>query len=707
MIPVKTIKFVTYLFVFLVFFSSVGVISASVNKKPLSYPIRDALSASSCLANPGTVNIDGIIPEPSIQSAVAAASNGDYICVGAGNYPVNLNISGKYITIESSAGASFTTLSSASGGPVIVWQNVPYTGGLQAYLIGFTITGGNSNSSTSGQAGGLTLANGADVQVRNCDITGNSSSNYGGGVIVDNSSPVFANDEFSYNSSSQGGGAMLIVNYSYPTIFQTGFNYNSAAGGGAVWADSYSAPVFVEDNFSNNSALSTGGAIGERIGVSGVIQNNNFSNNSSAYGGAIDLEVDGMGPQILDNTFSYNSALTNQSEPGSGFGGAISAYNSTNAQISGNNFLGNVATQGGGAIVISESSNVSVSDNNFYQNYLSLAGQGEGGAIYVSSAQAYVSNNCFTQNKAGAGGAVVAEVGAAVNSSYNTMVSNAATYGADGYPGGIRVRQGASSFESYEDLIANSSGSAIEVDSNPIGSYYNDDLYSSSSGAILVELNGSSYTTVSSLPSAYFHSTISVAPNFITTPSAQIGSCQISNRSQVANAGVLPPNPSDLLPVYRFYSAINHTHFFTQSMPERDSVLDLQPVGGFRYEAIAWYAYTQPTTITINGVNYSTIPVARYREVANPGIHFFSVYPPEEALLSPSQWIEETPNAFYVFPPYTPGMLNVCRFDYIGTADHFYTASPSECAALQTIPSLTAVWKFEGMAFSVPNVPIS
>jgi hypothetical protein len=670
---------------------------------PKVYKLNNLSQAvSACIANPGTINIDGLYPEPDIQTAINNAQNGDTVCVGPGTYYVNLSVYGKYIDLESSGGASQTTLSSASGGPVLVWQDVPFTGYYQAYLIGFTITGGSSNSNTNGQAGGLTLANGADVQVRNSNITGNSSTNYGGGIIVYQSSPVFANDEISHNSSSQGGGGALVVSNSNPCFFQTNFDYNSAGSGGAVWADSNSAPVFVEDEFGNNFALSAGGAIGERIGVAGVIEDNSFNNDSAPYGGAIDLETSGNGPQIIGNVFYNDSALTSSSDPSSGFGGAISAYNSSSSLVEDNSFQNDQATQGGGAIVVSENANLTIVNNTFYADVMSQPGQGEGGGLYVSYGSASVSDNCFVSDKAGAGGAVVGELNSTINLSNNTLINDVATLNANGYPGGIRLRQGASSLTSSYDLIANSTGSDIEIDGSPVGSYSNDDITSATAGADLVQIGSTSYTNVSSLPSSNFKSIINVQPQFVSTPGPQVGSCVASNTSALNGAGVQPQYPSNLLPVYRFFSAQNHTHFFTQSQSERDSVLDIQPVAGFNYEAIAWWAYTSPTSVTINGTQYSTVPVARYREVANPGIHFFTISPTEEATLSPNDWIEETPSAFYVFPPYTPGMQNVCRFNLIGTSDHFWTANPVECYMMQNNPSISQYWYFEGMAFSVP-----
>jgi hypothetical protein len=55
-----------------------------------------------------TINVPA--DQPTIQSAINAASNGDTVVVAPGTYTENINFLGKAITVESSKGAKVTTI---------------------------------------------------------------------------------------------------------------------------------------------------------------------------------------------------------------------------------------------------------------------------------------------------------------------------------------------------------------------------------------------------------------------------------------------------------------------------------------------------------------------------------------------------------------------------------------------------------------------
>ena len=48
--------------------------------------------------------------------------------------------------------------------------------------------------------------------------------------------------------------------------------------------------------------------------------------------------------------------------------------------------------------------------------------------------------------------------------------------------------------------------------------------------------------------------------------------------------------PDNALPVYRFWSPVLESHFYTMDETERDKLIDLYP-HVWTYECIAWYAY--------------------------------------------------------------------------------------------------------------------
>jgi len=56
---------------------------------------------------------------------------------------------------------------------------------------------------------------------------------------------------------------------------------------------------------------------------------------------------------------------------------------------------------------------------------------------------------------------------------------------------------------------------------------------------------------------------------------------------------VFSQNLSGLVPIYRFYSRNNNTHFYTQSLMEKEYIIKTYPFKEWAYEGIAWYVPTK------------------------------------------------------------------------------------------------------------------
>lgn len=242
--------------------------------------------------------------------------------------------------------------------------------GANTVLDGFTITGGNANSSDFAMTAPL-----------------------GGGLVCSGShtgyacSPSLSNLRFIGNRADFSGGAV----------------YNDGIAHGA------SSPTFTNVTFSGNFASAVGGAV-YNSGVSGVsspsFTNVTFSNNRAGKGGAIyndgtaDLYDDGPGdssPTFSNVTFSGNSATDS--------GGAIysdGTGGASNPTFDGATFSGNTATNNGGAICLSSSPAV-LNNVTFNGN----VANSYGGAIFDTSATLKLTNATFSANKTyGWGGAI-------------------------------------------------------------------------------------------------------------------------------------------------------------------------------------------------------------------------------------------------------------------------------------------------------------
>jgi len=75
--------------------------------------------------------------------------------------------------------------------------------------------------------------------------------------------------------------------------------------------------------------------------------------------------------------------------------------------------------------------------------------------------------------------------------------------------------------------------------------------------------------------------------------------------------------PKEASPVYRFWSSINKAHFFTINEAEKDMIIANYPEENWKYGGIAWYAYKA------SDAPEGTIPVYRFYSALNK-THFFT-----------------------------------------------------------------------------------
>ncbi|MDO8847067.1 MAG: hypothetical protein Q7W51_01585 [Coriobacteriia bacterium] len=140
-------------------------------------------------------------------------------------------------------------------------------------------------------------------------------------------------------------------------------------------------------------------------------------------------------------------------------------------------------------------------------------------------------------------------------------------------------------------------------------------------------------------------------------------------------------------PVFRFFNKLNMTHFFTDSIAERDHVIATWP-GVYDYEGIAYY--TSPNT--------DLQPLYRFYNTRSNS-HFYTASADER-----SRVIATWPTIFnYDGPTYRVsagpdyGRSPVYRFYNVRNGSHFYTASLDE--ANHVIVTWPDVYQFEGPAF--------
>ena len=698
----------------------------------------------------------------SIQAAVSAASNGSCILVAPGTYGANVLINGKYVELKASAAdPAQTVLDGGQVGAVVVFQNVPYDPTIPylpvARISGFTIQNGRS---VPGQAGGITLANQADVVVTNNIIRNNVGGVDGGGILVYNRShATIVNNTITGNSVPRFGAGIMVNGDgsadggSHPVISHNTISGNVATGasvagggasGGGILVARNSSPHIVGNVLSGNSAPFAGGAISLLDGMSGYVADNTITGNAATYGGGIHIETYGSSLAVVNNTISNNQATYSAAFQG-GFGGGISVYAQSQPTILQNVNSGNTATYGGGGIVVAEGASAVIRANTISGNVVngdpasSPIGPPPGGGIYVSQAVASIVNNVIAGNSSGFGGGIGLLGGGptTVTIENNTIVKNVATTtagsGTGRVGGGLFVPVNGNGTPATNTVVRNNifdlnTGFQI-FEAFSGGATYQNNLVNDFSDGMYFNYNSHAVHTIGT-----FNATVAGGANVSGNPgfvNAAGNDFRLTSGSAAIDQGTASGAPPDDLlnldrpagagvdigayeftsqtvaksPLYRFFSRTNSVHFYTQSKGERDAVLELYPYMVWRFEGIAYQTY--PTA------KAQTVPIHRFFSYTY-GSHFYTVslcemytdcqvHPPgaPQARYPDNVWHYEGV-AFYVYPTAVAGATAVYRFHSPVTGHHFYTNNEAEKNGLIANPG-PAQWNFEGAAWYVPG----
>jgi hypothetical protein len=145
-------------------------------------------------------------------------------------------------------------------------------------------------------------------------------------------------------------------------------------------------------------------------------------------------------------------------------------------------------------------------------------------------------------------------------------------------------------------------------------------------------------------------------------------------------------------PVYRFWSDKNGAHFYTASEEERDRVILTYPPETWRYERVAWCADVSQKD--------DSLPVYRFWSDKYSS-HFYTISEDEKnriiSTYPPEVWKYEK-IAWYAYTFQKSGTIPVYRFWNDRTQTYFYTSSEEEKNyVIANYPS--TVWRYDGIAW--------
>ncbi|HLO41315.1 MAG TPA: right-handed parallel beta-helix repeat-containing protein [Phycisphaerales bacterium] len=302
--------------------------------------------------------------QPTIQSAINAASPGDVILVSPGTYTEQINLLGKPLTLRGIGGV---------GGVVIDGNGLPgavvlfASGETSATIMeNFTITGAKGSA-------GATAA----------------------GVRILQASPTLRRLVIQDNDAGQGGsGGGIYVRGGAPVISQTVFASNTALFGGGFASESSHATLtecIFEDNLSWN-----GGGAAFFTGGKAIIRDSWFtSNRSQNLGGAIHVnqaQMDIRRINVRDNGWFEDQPNGTRVYYTVGGGGIYTR--SASGTVAESLFAGNVGAFGGGIYVATYGSSPT------FINCIVAENDGQGG-IYCNDSRPRFINNTVISNTFG------------------------------------------------------------------------------------------------------------------------------------------------------------------------------------------------------------------------------------------------------------------------------------------------------------------
>lgn len=205
----------------------------------------------------------------------------------------------------------------------------------------------------------------------------------------------------------------------------------------------------------------------------------------------------------------------------------------------------------------------------------------------------------------------------------------------------------------------------------------------------------------SSDPNAVMYATVGQANRNLNA--SDIAGIQFLYGTAAAPTAAPPPAPAPVLPavinltddtvaVYRFFDQSHGTQFLTASVTERNAVITTRP--DLVYEGLGMGA------ISPNAGDAEAVPVYRFFSTGN-GSHFFTASAAEAGQIAatrPDLVQEQT--SFDEHATQQAGDVPVYRFLDASTGTHFFTNSPAEQSAIAaTRPDLVN----EGVAFYAPS----
>lgn len=584
----------------------------------------------------------------SLQAAVEAARNGDVIVLSEGRYSTddyrNIAIRGKAITIRSRdpndpavvAGTILDCQGSTTRGRRAF--EVGPGQGTRLTIMGLTIVNGYSNVS-----GGSILCEQAEFRAYNCTFSGNRVQWWGGALLFRESRASLEGCTFLSNASDASRGGAIFCETSVLTIDDCLFQSNTGGG-----VESHDSDLTLTRCIFQQNTSQIGGGIQSRTNTDPqklsklTLSRCTFAGNAAqTLGGALYLyEV----PATIDAcTFTANTAATD--------GGAIVSYRA-NPVITDCILAGNKAQGAGGAVMTLFGGRPKIIHCTLVANLAS-----RGGALASKGQSHTVVSHCILWDNAAAQGATVH---LALNE-WTAIQTSSATVEYSNVQNG---RNG-----TFREPGCTLNWSAGNLDAEPRFTGPTHDDYHLSPDSPCIDAGNPEYDLASN-------------PTDLDGSSRKFGAAVDLGAHEYRGFGA----------VYHFRSLVGDRHFYTLSAAEREKLTTIPPAL-WVFEDIAYYAFHEPIQENLHPVYRFWSPVLE--------THFWTIHEEERLFLEqeyPDIWVFEGV-AFYAFPQTLQPLdaLPVYRFWSGRFGRHFYTID--EAVKNEMLRNESDQWEYEGPAW--------
>ncbi|MCC6456773.1 MAG: right-handed parallel beta-helix repeat-containing protein [Caldilineaceae bacterium] len=455
---------------------------------------------------------DYLAPCPSLQTAIDAASDGDFIKMAGGSYSGTRSDDGrihyarilKGVTIEggyfprtdnnSVTDKSYTLhdwedphplesptiIDVAEQGRIFfISGNITPTFSNLTLRRGNALAQGDGPAGSPGGAGGAIYVDGASPIFKNI-VVEDSRAHFGSGFYLRHAGGSYTGLTVRENGTgvSIGRGGGFYIEGGQPTIQGITIQSNLAITGAGVYLDN-SAATLTQNSIQGNGDSSTldGGGI-YIVGGATTILTNTVTSNQAQHGGG--LRLHNSNATVRGNSIDNNRAGSAPTPAGQNdaLGGGLYIAGGTplvTANSISNNQAVHPALALGGGIYVAQSG-VNLHDNTLTANQAHRGG----GLYFAATSNIIVQNNTLTRNRAQASDGNVRQAGggvyfanAVISFTHNSLSQNSAVYGA-----GLYLAGSGRSRITHNSLTSNSAakdgggvyldGSDAEVESNTI-----------------------------------------------------------------------------------------------------------------------------------------------------------------------------------------------------------------------------------------------